>query len=67
MIKLFGFSLSNYYNKVKIVLLAKGLDFEEVAVRRRNLGREPAEFLRLGGRRSCRRVDVQRRIGRSAR
>lgn len=33
MIKLFGFSLSNYYNKVKIVLLEKGLDFEEVAVR----------------------------------
>lgn len=33
MIKLYGFSLSNYYNKVKLVLLEKGLAFEEVAVR----------------------------------
>ena len=33
MIKLYGFSLSNYYNKVKLVLLEKGLPFEEVPVR----------------------------------
>ena len=33
MYKLYGFSLSNYYNKVKLVLLEKGLPFEEVAVR----------------------------------
>ncbi|MBT9609635.1 MAG: glutathione S-transferase family protein [Aquabacterium sp.] len=33
MIKLFGFSLSNYYNKVKLILLEKGVDFEEVPVR----------------------------------
>lgn len=30
MIKLCGFSLSNYYNKVKLVLLEKQLPFEEV-------------------------------------
>lgn len=33
MIKLYGFSLSNYYNKVKLVLLEKGLAFEEVPIR----------------------------------
>lgn len=33
MIKLYGFSLSNYYNKVKLVLLEKNLPFEEVPVR----------------------------------
>ncbi len=33
MIKLHGFSLSNYYNKVKLVLLEKGIPFEEVHVR----------------------------------
>jgi len=32
MLKLYGFSLSNYYNKVKLVLLEKGVDFEEVLV-----------------------------------
>lgn len=30
MLKLCGFAASNYYNKVKIALLEKGLDFEEV-------------------------------------
>jgi glutathione S-transferase len=30
--KLYGFSASNYYNAVKHLLLAKGLDFEEVQV-----------------------------------
>ncbi|HYR24827.1 MAG TPA: glutathione S-transferase N-terminal domain-containing protein, partial [Aquabacterium sp.] len=30
MLKLYGFPLSNYYNKVKMVLLEKGLPFEEV-------------------------------------
>lgn len=33
MIRLHGFPVSNYYNKVKIVLLEKGVPFEEVAVR----------------------------------
>jgi glutathione S-transferase len=32
MIKLYGFSLSNYHNKVKLILLEKGIDFEEVVV-----------------------------------
>lgn len=30
MLKLYGFPLSNYYNKVKLVLLEKGIAFEEV-------------------------------------
>ncbi|EJM36605.1 glutathione S-transferase [Pseudomonas sp. GM33] len=30
MIKLYGFSVSNYYNMVKLALLEKGLPFEEV-------------------------------------
>lgn len=33
MIKLYGFSVSNYYNVVKAVLLEKELDFEEVFTR----------------------------------
>lgn len=32
MIKLHGFPVSNYYNKVKLALLEKGLPFEEVTV-----------------------------------
>lgn len=32
MIKLCGFALSNYYNKVKLALLEKGIPFEEVFV-----------------------------------
>ncbi|MFL6685525.1 glutathione S-transferase family protein, partial [Paraburkholderia graminis] len=32
MIKLCGFALSNYYNKVKFVLLEHGIEFEEVYV-----------------------------------
>ena len=32
MLKLYGFSLSNYYNKVKLILLEKGVNFEEVLV-----------------------------------
>lgn len=32
MIKLNGFALSNYYNKVKLALLEKGIPFEEVFV-----------------------------------
>jgi len=32
MLKLYGFSLSNYYNKVKLALLEKGVPFEEVLV-----------------------------------
>ncbi|MEO8837742.1 MAG: glutathione S-transferase N-terminal domain-containing protein, partial [Herbaspirillum sp.] len=30
MLKLHGFSASNYYNKVKLGLLEKGIPFEEV-------------------------------------
>ncbi|MFZ9627064.1 MAG: glutathione S-transferase family protein, partial [Burkholderiaceae bacterium] len=30
MIRLHGFAVSNYYNKVKVALLEKGLPFEEV-------------------------------------
>jgi glutathione S-transferase len=30
MLKLYGFALSNYYNKVKLALLEKGVPFEEV-------------------------------------
>jgi len=30
MLKLYGFSVSNYYNMVKLALLEKGLAFEEV-------------------------------------
>jgi glutathione S-transferase len=33
MMKLYGFSLSNYYNKVKLVLLEKNVPFDEVDVR----------------------------------
>src|SRR5437899_4582566 len=32
MLKLHGFAVSNYYNKVKLVLLEKDLPFEEVLV-----------------------------------
>lgn len=32
MLKLYGFALSNYYNKVKLALLEKGVPFEEVLV-----------------------------------
>jgi small ligand-binding sensory domain FIST len=33
MIKLYGFAVSNYYNMVKMVLIEKGMEFEEVTVR----------------------------------
>lgn len=33
MIRLYGFPISNYYNMVKMALLEKGMEFEEVAVR----------------------------------
>jgi glutathione S-transferase len=39
MIKLYGFRLSNYFNKVKFVLLEHGIPFEEV---RANFGRDGA-------------------------
>lgn len=32
-IKLYGFPISNYYNMVKVVLIEKGVDFEEVLVK----------------------------------
>lgn len=44
MLKLCGFSLSNYYNKVKLALLEKGIPFEEVLTNISNseeLGRSP--------------------------
>ena len=40
MLKLYGFSLSNYYNKVKLALLEKNVPFEEVLV---HWGREGKE------------------------
>ncbi len=40
MLKLYGFPLSNYYNKVKLALLEKGVPFEEVQV---PFGREGKE------------------------
>ena len=33
MIKLYGFAVSNYYNMVKMALIEKGMEFEEVTVR----------------------------------
>ncbi len=33
MLKLYGFPVSNYYNMVKLALLEKGFEFEEVVVR----------------------------------
>jgi glutathione S-transferase len=44
MLKLYGFALSNYYNKVKLALLEKGVPFEEVFA---NFG-EQAEMSPLG-------------------
>lgn len=43
MLKLCGFPLSNYYNKVKIVLLEKGIPFEEENC---NVSQEPAMLAR---------------------
>jgi glutathione S-transferase len=61
MITLCGFSLSNYYNKVKIVLLEKGLPFNEELVRTGSkdeavlnatpLGKVP--FIRVNGQSLC--------------
>lgn len=47
MIKLYGFSLSNYYNKVKLALLEKGIPFEEVMVNFRE-GEAQARLSPLG-------------------
>ena len=61
MITLHGITLSNYYNKVKIVLLEKGVSFTEVAVRTGStddavldatpLGKVP--FIRVDGQALC--------------
>ena len=61
MITLCGMSLSNYYNKVKLVLLEKGIAFEEQVVRTRStdeaildatpLGKIP--FIRVDGQTLC--------------
>lgn len=40
MLKLYGFPLSNYYNKVKLALLEKGVPFEEVLVHWGQEGKE---------------------------
>ena len=40
MLKLYGFPLSNYYNKVKFALLEKGVPFEEVLVHWGQEGKE---------------------------
>ena len=37
MMTLYGFALSNYYNKVKLVLLEKGMPFEEVYAHPRDI------------------------------
>lgn len=47
MLKLYGFPLSNYYNKVKLALLEKGVPFEEVWVGFRDGGRQ-SEMSPLG-------------------
>ena len=62
MITLCGLTLSNYYNKVKLVLLEKGVPFAEEAVRTSSkdegvlnatpLGKIP--FIKEIGRASCR-------------
>lgn len=41
MIKLYGFAMSNYYNMVKMALLEKGMEFEEVIV----LPNQESEYL----------------------
>jgi glutathione S-transferase len=43
MLKLYGFPLSNYVNKVKFVLLEHGIPFEEV---RANFGQDEATLAR---------------------
>jgi glutathione S-transferase len=40
MLKLYGFPLSNYYNKVKLALLEKGVPFDEVLVHWGTEGKE---------------------------
>jgi glutathione S-transferase len=59
MLKLCGFALSNYYNKIKIALIEKGVPFEEqfemVSQEPAMLARSPmgkVPFLDLGGRRT---------------
>lgn len=46
MFKLYGFAVSNYFNMVKLALLEKGLDFEEVTV----YGNQSEEFLGISPR-----------------
>lgn len=46
MFKLYGFAVSNYFNMVKLALLEKGLDFEEVTV----YGNQSEEFLDISPR-----------------
>ncbi len=48
MIRLHGVTLSNYYNKVKLVLLEKGLPFEEVLASPRKLSAEQLAISPLG-------------------
>ncbi|MDA7087040.1 glutathione S-transferase [Pseudomonas sp. SA3-5] len=46
MFKLYGFAVSNYFNMVKLALLEKGLEFEEVTV----FGNQSEEFLAISPR-----------------
>jgi glutathione S-transferase len=48
MITLCGFAVSNYYNKVKLVLLEKGVAFDEELVHPRTLGAEMLAATPLG-------------------
>ena len=56
MLKLCGFAVSNYYNKVKIALLEKGVPFEEELVytsqkdemlKRSPMGKVPVSYTHL--------------------
>ena len=57
MYKLHGFHLSNYYNTVKLALIEKGVDFEEV----QNMPRQDADFKAISpmGKVPCLEVDGQ--------
>lgn len=46
MLKLCGFAASNYYNKVKLALLEKGVPFEEVLAWVGETDKAPARWAR---------------------
>jgi len=59
MLTLCGFAASNYYNKVKIALLEKGVDFQEELVRIGSSG-SPGEESRWTARHRCGRSPTAR-------